>query len=291
MDFQRLQQYARYDLTINRAFYRNLTFLTLITMLSITLLGFLLRWLIDAAAEGAIDAYGTGMTAMCLSGAASVLLCIYAGCIHHPLRNKQSRISVLTLPATNAEKFIWHLSIVFLGGILLLLASVIVADAFNFILSVIARFPIDRIESLTWGMLRGSVLKFSILGLDPIADTPQSPLNEYYGYLLVYTIAGTLWNIVLFIFGNSLKWRFNLVWTALALWLLNTILSVFAFIGLFLIGYNIDKMDSLSPSDIITGFSVFYWCALAFSLISGAWMMWKSWKLYCRAEVTNRLNR
>ena len=44
MEFNRFMQYAKYDLTINKAFYRNMSIVAVSIITGIAILGFLVRW-------------------------------------------------------------------------------------------------------------------------------------------------------------------------------------------------------------------------------------------------------
>ena len=44
MEFNRFVQYAKYDLTINKAFYRNTSIVTASIITGIAVMGFLIRW-------------------------------------------------------------------------------------------------------------------------------------------------------------------------------------------------------------------------------------------------------
>ncbi len=286
MNTERLLQYARYDLTINRAFYRNISIVSLATLLSITLLGFLFRWLLAEP----FSPHSTTGTAIMLAAAAGSIHILFAGCIHHPLRNKQSRISTLTLPATNGEKFLWHLLLVTVGGLLLLLAGIILSDLVNLLLSLFAGF--SHIESLTEGAL--SLYVGSFPDMEPFDQLNMISSNEI-GALLVAELVFHLWTIAAFVLGNSIKWRHNIVWTLIGLWLLNVVLT-FLLVGAA--AFIIDNRLQVESFYFSIGEEAFkqwlwaaYWIFIALTLLTGAWMVWKSWRLYCNAQLTNRLNR
>ena len=66
----------------------------------------------------------------------------------HNLVTKQGRISELTLPATNLERFLWHAGCSFLGTISVFMASVVVADIVHAILGLVV-FGITDPQSIT----------------------------------------------------------------------------------------------------------------------------------------------
>lgn len=286
MNTERLLQYARYDLTINRAFYRNISIVSLATLLSITLLGFLFRWLM----ADPFSPHSTTGTALMLAAAAGSIHVLYAGCIHHPLRNKQSRISSLTLPATNGEKFLWHVLLVTVGGLLLLLAGILLSDLVNLLLSLFAGF--SHIESLTEGVLSLYAGRFP--DFDPFYQLNEIPIRGI-DAIVVAELVLHLWSIAAFMLGNSIKWRHNIVWTLIALWLLNVIFTFLLVGGAAFIVDNRLQVKSFYFSIGEEAFKQWlwagYWIFIALTLLTGAWMVWKSWRLYCNAQLTNRLNR
>ncbi len=303
MDKTRFLQYARYDLTLNRTFYRNMAFTTAVVIVSIALLGFLLRWILwknVTSVTGGIgrpdeSLSGVGGTCFFLYLAATCFLCLFAGCLNHPLRNKQSRISVLSLPATNAEKFVWHLLLVVGGGLLLCLVSLLLADAVNFIFSFIVGFPPHQIHSLTLTTLRLSVLDIDINGSFSAMDGLPYPPDSLWNHLLTpvawvsMALVGAAWNIAVFIFGNSLKWRMNIPWTILALWVLQTLASILLVAGAVGLAAFADDWPWAESH-----FSLLTWCGYAIYMLffggTAVWMFRMSWQLYQKAQLTNRLN-
>ncbi len=87
----------------------------------------------------------------------------------------------------------------------------------------------------------------------------------------------------------------NIVWTLIGLWLLNVVLT-FLLVGAA--AFIIDNRLQVESFYFSIGEEAFkqwlwaaYWIFIALTLLTGAWMVWKSWRLYCNAQLTNRLNR
>ena len=162
---ERFANFASYDLTINKSFYRNMAIVTVAGALCIALLGFIARYTIyDSvvndtmsgqaysyvpAADSFEDYNWMYLTALYELGFFLIMLQIFAGCWAHNLRNKQGRINELTLPATNLEKFTWHALLVLVGGFILCILSLIIADGFNALLTLINYGTENGIKSLT----------------------------------------------------------------------------------------------------------------------------------------------
>ena len=298
----RFTQYAKYDLTVNRSFYRNMAITSAAIILAITVLGFLIRWIIKANTTDyelenfGPDAYATiGGTIMVLSGFCGLMSYVYAGCFNHPLRNKQSRISVLTLPATNLEKFIWHACITIVGGFLLLFASILVADGINFLFSLAVGFPVDHIYSITANIFMASIGQFehSMGTFGEITNSmfADSKLQELVWYLTAISWTSSIWYLTTFVFGNAVKYRYNIVWTILAHTALQFIVSTLMIVVAIIFSTQLDRMNDVSEEQVLTIMKCGYWCLMAFFVATTALMWWGSWKLYKKAQITSPLNR
>lgn len=299
MDKNRLIHYARYDLTIHRAFYRNLALTSAVLMLSITLLGFFIRWwekTYDSAFYIESLTYthisGTVLTLLTLMG---LLMTVYAACFNHPLANRQSRLKTLTLPATNGEKFLWHALLVTVGGAAFLAAVLLLCDALNALLSLLAGF--ERIYSLTAGASSFlGVFNYEGLGdaNDPFREITYLR-GEYFGVwlgIVVWMAGSAVWNISAFVYGNAIKYRYNILWTILTLWLLQTVVTIVAVALISLLeGVDFYYLDNLSREDGTRIICIGIWVFDALLLGTAGLMWWRSWVRYCRAQITSRLNR
>ncbi len=147
MDFnkERFLNFGRYDLIINKSFYRTMALICIFGSTGIAFVAFFGRWLM-ANAFNSLDieplqdfwSYkNVAITALVLIMFTGIMHVIFAGCTFHNLRNKQGRISELTLPATNLEKYAWHLGLVIIGGTLAIILSLVCSDALNALLNLI----------------------------------------------------------------------------------------------------------------------------------------------------------
>jgi len=299
MEFNRFVQYAKYDLTINKAFYRNMSIVAVSIITGIAILGFLVRWTmvrnfgVGVDHDGnAFSYYGIGGTVIFITGIVSLLMMVFAGCFNHPLRNKQGRISTLTLPATNGEKFMWHTLLVVVDGSLLCVLCVVAADIVNALLSLIAGFPTDNIYSITKHFFHVLAMNFRSESMGELGNAPMLfPLHSkyYYSFLgLIY--ASSIWSLSAFVFGNSVKYRYNIIWTLLGLWALQFVMSILEILGITLFFNNIEVEDFHLYHFENTGWAL-YWIGMAIIVGTSVLMWWLSWRNYKNAQITNKWNR
>ena len=297
MEFNRFVQYAKYDLTINKAFYRNTSIVTASIITGMAIMGFLIRWSmirnlnVGVDSDETIDSwyYSINATVKVIFGVVGILMMVFAGCFNHPLRNKQGRISTLILPATNGEKFLWHTLLVIIGGFLLCVVSVVAADVVNALLSLIAGFPTDKIHSITNHFFRCFVWDFSGEGMEGWSNI--SPFRRtYHNAFVGFVLASSIWSFTAFVFGNSVKYRYNIIWTILALWVLNFIVTILGTIVFSMFVFNLENHD-FNPSYYENSGWALYWIGMAIIVGTAALMWWKSWRNYKNAQITNKWNR
>lgn len=301
MNKTRFLNYGRYDLYIHAPFYRNLAIVTCVLMTGIALLGFLFRWyafgeyrVMVAHFEEQINpdyAY-VGFTAMALVCLMGVMMCAYAACFNHPLGARKDRLKTLTLPATNGEKFLWHLLLVGVGGAALLFAALLLADGLNALCSLFAGF--DRVYSLTasvWsvltmgyyeGMGEGNWQDYSEWAADMTATETCASVA-----LWLAVVLSAWWQWSAFIYGSTVKFRYNILWTLLALWALQVVLTIVVFLFLPLL----EDISRDLTQDSAERLALIFLFSLDFLLLAtGACLWWRSWVRYCRVQITSRLN-
>ena len=299
---QRFLNYAKWDLTINKSFYRTIAIVTMSLLFMVTILGFFIRfaeWRSDIALmerDGVVDAIAllnemSGAPGVDGAAYVALIICslamtVFAGCINHPLRNKQGRITTLTLPATNKEKFMWHVLLMLGGGFLLCLVSYALADLLNAALSVVT-FGAEGTRSLM-GCIGGGISDvYSSLFLPVIKNGGGEAI------LLVLIVMSMVlsypFQITIFAFGNALKYKFNILITIIALQVVQFVLSILFFIvglsGAFVWFKNASADTLLYLSNIV-------FALLVVAQIVLMVLMWrKSYSLYCKAQVTSPWNK
>lgn len=295
IDNKRFVQYARYDLTINRTFYRNMAIVTMALIAAVTVLGFMLRWVALSSTDYHTEFdYRPIFTALMVKSLVGIIQTIWAGCVNHPLRNKQSRISVLTLPATNAEKYLWHLLLVIVGAMLLCLLSVVVADGLNALLSLMIGLSPSEIYSLTAEHLRYYTLTMNLPFTEStILDGETSAeWGEITKWLIATSAVSAVWSLSAFVFGNAVKYKYNIIWTFIALYALQMVITILIIISAIGIGSNIDmstiRSEEINEMAIVRGIFI---TTIILTVVTSALMWWGSWRLYKKAQITSKLNR
>ena len=301
-DNRRFMQYARYDLTLNQSFYRNMALVTAALSVGIAVLGFLGRWRASVSFLGNDDMdfanqYTVTITAFFITMVVGIMSIVFAGCIHHPLRTKQSRISVLTLPATNAEKFTWHTLLVIVGGALVCLGSILLVDGVNALLSLLVGFSPDQIYSITAEHLRYYTLSMSWGPLNQFNEMAADPRgHEIYVYVVLSAFASSIWSLSAYAFGNAVKYRYNIVWTLLALQVLEFILTVLFIICSIFFGEHFFEWMETNAGEWtfeqgMMMVRTFFITMIALLVLTSALMWWGNWRLYNKAQITSKLNR
>ena len=300
---QRFLNYAKWDLTINKSFYRNMTIATASIIFMVTIMGFFIRWtgwkstkaVIDATMgdisshmeNALLDKLSVDGTAAFIAIICALAMIVFAGCINHPLRNKQGRITALTLPATNGEKFLWHVILMIGGGFLLCAVSLLLADLFNAALSLVTFGP-EGVMSMTGAIVNNCIDLYKELDYLRTDEDASVFVNS----LIIYMIIYYTFTLTIFAFGNALKYKFNILFTIIVLQVIQFVFSILFLIGMISIGTTVSEwIDSIDEETIFN---------IVLSLINitsvvmvglMVFMWWKSYNLYCKAQVTSTWNK
>ncbi|MBO4673198.1 MAG: hypothetical protein J5616_02495 [Bacteroidaceae bacterium] len=311
---ERFANFAKYDLTINKSFYRNLAFVTIAGTVCVALLGFFARYNIyDAVVndtmsgsaysyvpdpnsfEGYNWIYITAGIEMALL--TSVFMAVFAGCWAHNLRNKQGRITELTLPATNLEKFTWHALLMLVGGLITCFVALLAADGINALLTLIVYGTENGITSLTattFGLFNVSKTLTDVFGPLGFTNYKQDVSDAFGGMENFYTsmsfivICSFVLNIIIYLFGNALKYKYNIILTYIALQVIGTVISVGFSIGAGMFG---GRVLDRSSEDVISDITTAYYVLGSVFLVFAGILVWKSYNLYTKAQITSPLNR
>lgn len=288
-DFNRFLNVARWDININRKFYiRQVIVIVGCVLLPIiysylkSICGFLLM------SDGMTFSQYRSMTAISfhdVHGYAYYFCIIYPMVIiqmlcymFHNLTTKQGRINELTLPASNQERFLWHVVSKVGGTILVFVAGMVLADIMHVVLGFVL-FGITNPQSLlqeTWKLIaedtilvnfngtayaRFSIMcSFTFLSLCFFSTFSLGSALKYkhtFGYVLLFHIV--FWIVVIFLFSLAAYILTHIDFCKLTIvchvpeWLQSVIL-------------NIPPM----------------------ALLCSMW--WITYRLYCRAQITTRRN-
>ena len=297
MDFnkERFVNFAKYDLAINRKFYRNLFLVTISGALGIALLGFIIRWWLwqtivdDYKSEGMVesfipssqtmfawDSHGTSgfLFAFCV-----IMLIIFSGCWAHNLRTRQGRIIELTLPASNIEKFLWHIGLMVGGGTLLAALSMLLADGLNAVLCLCTIPKGVEIQSL-------STQIWDIITLHAVEE---SITIKY--ICISITLGSLLLQIGFYIYGNALKYKYNIILTYIAEQIISTVLFIAFLIGVTLISHNVDTTpipDGEGGEWIV---ELMLYAFAAVEVLLAYMFVWLSYRRYVKAQLITSLNK
>ena len=280
--FKRFINVARWDLSVNSKFYTR----SAVMMMAFISTPIVLFYIYNMLTKGFLlmgdtsdNVEGFAMTIGLIGLAYSV---ISAGYMFHNLLTKQGRISELTLPATNLERFIWHAVVILIGVPLVFFCGVVVADFLHFLFRLMITNA--DIQSLTatyyWGDFEG--WHNATPGLEDFM--------EDYGYELVTTIF--IWGACYtrsFSLFNAWKYKYNIPITFLFYFILWTVLPlVLLFIGTMLFSEEnvMDFMEwfkDANPHNIIIGVGI-----VGILVYIGIWLL--TYRLYKRAQLTTKRN-
>ena len=280
--FKRFINVARWDLSVNSKFYTR----SAVMMMAFISTPIVLFYIYNMLTKGFLlmgdtsdNVEGFAMTIGLIGLAYSV---ISAGYMFHNLLTKQGRISELTLPATNLERFVWHAVVILIGVPLVFFCGVVVADFLHFLFRLMITNA--DIQSLTaayyWSDFEG--WHNATPGLEDFM--------EDYGYELVTTIF--IWGACYtrsFSLFNAWKYRYNIPITFLFYFILWTVLPlVLLFIGTMLFSEEnvIDFMNWIMDANahnIIIGVGI-----VGLLVYIGIWLL--TYRLYKRAQLTTKRN-
>lgn len=313
-DKTRFANFARYDMAINKAFFRNMLLVTIAGAIGIAMFGFMMRYNIyrdivlntsewgNPPVPGEFSHYTWNyFTTLYELGFFILMMSIFAGCWAHNLRNKQGRITELTLPATNLEKFTWHALLTLVGGFLLCIVSLLIADGLNALLTLLMFSAENGIGSLTQSVFQLITFttadnNFMSLPMLINGDVTQGDMEEIHlcQAITFCIIASAILETLIFFFGNALKYKYNIILTYIALQVISTVGTFLFFIfSAMAAGEAIDYMDNwdVEGSDVANFIIGSFITLGVLALLLSALLAWWSFKRYKKAQITTTLNK
>ena len=208
-----------------------------------------------------------------------LMLTVMMGYMFHNLVTRQGRISELTLPATNGERFLWHFCLIVGGGLLTGLASLLLADLLHVLLG--------------WAILRQtSFQSYTLLVFKSYGEVWTFLNNVSAGSVLAALIAAvaTLINYSLFALGSAWRYRYSIAYTLLYMFAASLLFTV---VTGFVVSAIVNRFDNIRAlldslgniSGTVVGTVVLIGEVAVLALI---W--WLTYRLYCRAQITTRRN-
>lgn len=290
-DMKRFLSVGRWDVTVNRRFYTNQAIALLVLTVAPVVMRFLLAWAAgdvalfgrDAAARyPAMDmGYRIGFITSFYRFVFWVLPVVSLSYMLHNMVRKQGRIQELTLPASNVERFLWHLAFCLLAPMVVFFGSMLLADGLNMLFAAV--FGI-------FSQVRSLICAFFVRPCSMPVDFSSGMGHPLLGHS--FEVLSMLCFMSTFVLGNAWKYRYNLIFTCLVhvvLWLVSGICLMFlASAFLQFAGYDCfaDTYCNFDPNGTVM------FCLLdlfMLALLVGIWAL--TYKLYCDAQVTSRRNR
>lgn len=281
---KRFANVARWDLSVNSKFYTR----SAIMMMAFISTPIVLFYLYNMLTKGFLLMGNTSDNvesfAMAIGMIGMAYSVISAGYMFHNLLTKQGRISELTLPATNLERFVWHAVVILIGVPLVFFCGVVVADFLHFLFRLMITNA--DIQSLTAAYYWGEGDFSNWYNYSPGFED----FMEDYGYELVTTIF--IWGACYtrsFSLFNAWKYRYNIPITFLFYFILWTVLPlILLFIGtMFFSEENVlDFMNWIkdaNPHNIVIGVGI-----VGILVYIGIWLL--TYRLYKRAQLTTKRN-
>lgn len=290
-DMKRFLSVGRWDVTVNRRFYTNQATALLVLVVAPVVMRFLSAW-----AAGDVALFGMGTAALYpamdmgywigfVTGFYRfvfwVLPVVSLSYMLHNMVRKQGRIQELTLPASNVERFLWHLAFCLLAPMVVFFGSMLLADGINMLFAAVFG---------CFSQVRSLICAFFVRPCSMPVDFSSGMGHPLLGHS--FEVLSMLCFMSTFALGNAWKYRYNLIFTCLVhvvLWLVSGICLMFL-AGAFLqfAGYDCfaDTYCNFDPNGTVM------FCLLdlfMLALLVGIWAL--TYKLYCDAQVTSRRNR
>lgn len=307
---RRFLAYAKYDLNASRPFYRNVVFSIFLVAIGMMMLQVAVKWALHSVAGNDMMSYSYGQpqmpeeyhlaSSLILLGfyfwTFSIGLFIMAGSWAHGMRNKKGRIGMLTLPVSSLEKYVWHTTLMVIGGLLTMLAALIVADMLNVVLTWLATGMFDWSNSTLVAMCESCNYISSIL----MPNVPEyAVMFEGLAYIsasvLIVCACWTAAELMLFVLSNSIMFKFNVILTFVALSVLQSVLNTCCQSAAL---YMPDSFDSFvnifMNAEYYTPNTMFFIAMGTLSVIGlaiAAGLYWGGYKLFCKAQICDKWNK
>lgn len=287
-DIRRFCAVARWDLTINRAFYNKMA----MVIAACSILPVLFYYAIENLemvmdSDGVDKPYPSFLMALDLisvfiSVFSGIALTVVLGFMFHNLRNRQGRIAELTLPASNIERFLWHAFVVLVGAHVWFLMSVALAEILNAILvAVTFNFGDYEYVSLTSKVCNNF---YRTLPTFMVFD------ESFHFGAYVAIILSSLLSMSVYPLFNAWKYRHNIAYTILfyiLAWLLLIVLitacAAFVAICSWDMAWFLGFFENVPSWCLVLILNVF--------LAGLLFLMWRcTYRMYCKAQITTRRN-
>ena len=276
---KRFAQFVKWDATINAKLYRTMAIVIFCTTLAFALLHFIV-WQIG----NGLNASFSLLQRTSFLALMNLVSCC-AGFLLHNFRTKPKRILEMTMPASNCEKFLSHVLLTIIGSILVLLASMVVADGIHAL--------------LTWAVMDKSQIVSLFSTFDFASTTPFSGevdddyiVLSYISCMIPHPNLMMYSSIILsfayYAFSNTVLYKYNIPAAYVIMYVLSMIISISTLIALLAFAHkNSDVPDSTVVSFASVAATVWTAINLALTVILAIATYFR----YTKAQLVNRLNR
>lgn len=279
-DIKRFLMVARWDMAVNSRFYTRILMLVF-GGVTLPVIYRNLRYFFDGGSTVLLNDDLCGLDeiyAFFFGIFFFVMLCH----TFHALLTRQGRINELTLPATNLERFSWHVLFTVVGSVAAFMLAVAVADllhvALGFMLS--GQTVFSSLTVRTWEAL-------VFVPVQIMNKLDFSSYNDVMGALCFVLV--TVGYLSTFVLGSAWKYRHTMAMVLLYQVSFSLLFSMF----LSLLAGTLFKDISMVKSVIrliedhdhaaITAVTLLFLAGFAF-------VWWLAYRLYCRAQITTRTN-
>ena len=289
----RFLSYARYDLAANKVFYRKAALIILLAAVGSTLLNVITKanvfsdfYMDPQPSNYYIKPVFTMMTLIGYLIGITITMDILAGCWAHNMRTKQGRISMLTLPASMMEKYVWHTGFMVVGGIIYMALTLALVECLNVVLMACMTGH--------WMWSNSALLSLAneIEGAVSMSRADVTVSCSILAVTVMLCACALLVRHMLFAVSNAVLYKHNVLITYGALIGLSCIGNMFA-ISVFT-GYS-DQMERvLNALDNYTEYNAFMTeatvgCIVLFGVAAALW--WLGYKLFEKAQLCNKWNK
>lgn len=276
-NYTRFVNVARWDLTINRPFYLRAALIIFLCAAFPVMARFLFQLI------GIFDAPTWDETSNIVSIQMVVFACMSLfslAYVFHNLLTRQGRIHELTLPASNAERFLWHVLFTVFGVPTTFFISLVITDLMHIPMTV------------WWGITSFNSLTFAFLDRIELPIFSSDILGNYavmMGALCIVLMS--LIHYSFFVLVNAWKYRYNLVLTFLYEFLIGFATTIVTAISVNLMSTSIlHYIEECCRHDETMFFNTTATLFFLLLLALLALMWWATYRLYCRAQITSKRN-
>lgn len=270
---------AKWDLTINSSFYLKAVFMIFVLMalpLIFSVTGTLFAWMFSG------EFYPESVQVTSLGGMFTAFiyaLPLFGGYTFHNLLTRQSRINELTLPSTNFERFTWHVLLTIVGAVLVAMLSMVVIDVIQFVyVGSLAGF--DSAKSVILNMGDNFKEVAELFKQLPHAGTMTTIITL--GYFIGMSV---------FVLGNAVKYRHNIILTILFKMAVGIVLFlIFAVSVTMLKNYLFEQGHIYSIDNVLSSLPIGE-IVITIQVLVLALCWWLSYRFYSRAQITTKRNR